>query len=141
MRFVLLLILLAVDCRAATPDQLAFRYQSADGEFELSCKHYVHDAGAHDFRVICGAGTIHERSYLAHVLIRGYVRQEKPRSALEILYWVTDRQAPDSQRFSSTSQWLEFSESADVHRIRMSQSVENDYAALIMDYFANGKRR
>jgi len=115
-------------------DQLSFRYRSADGEFELDCKHYDQGEGRQDYRVLCGPGTPNERTYIAHVVIREYRRQIQPRLAYEILYFVTDRQMPLSRAFTSNTQWLEFSDDSALHRILMGQSVENDYAFLQLEY-------
>lgn len=117
---------------ALPPEAVQFRYVSSDGDFQLDCKHYE-SAAPHGFRVVCGAGTVHQREYAVHLIVRGFRRAQVPRVSYEILYWITDRNVPIQRAFSSGTSWIRFNDASDAHSMTLTQSVENDYASLWVD--------
>lgn len=112
--------------------EITFSYASTDGEFNLKCTHYLHDPALHDFDVWCGKGTRHMRTFRVHFLSRQHERADGG-SALEVLYWVIDRDTTP-RKFSSGSTWINFRSASDLERLTFSQGVENDYANLSVEY-------
>ncbi|MCM2278876.1 MAG: hypothetical protein NDJ89_12445 [Oligoflexia bacterium] len=114
-------------------EDLSFTYRSNDGEVTLSCRHKPAQPGTHDWRVSCGEDTPLARDYFVHLLVRKYVTTaRKPEVAYEILYWVSDRNPPGAFKFTSAVSWLRFERETDLHSASFSQSVENDYASLVV---------
>ena len=115
-------------------EDVVFKYASMDGEFNLKCTHYFDQPELHDFNVWCGKGTPYFRTFRIHFLARHHNYAATGKAALEVLYWVIDRDQDPSRKFSSTSTWINFREPADIERMVFSQGVENDYAALTIEY-------
>lgn len=113
-------------------NEVTFNYSSTDGEFTLKCTHYLHEPALHDFDVWCGKGTRHMRTFRVHFLARQHERADGG-SALEVLYWVIDRDTTP-RKFSSGSTWINFRSSTDLEKMSFSQGVENDYALLSVEY-------
>ena len=113
-----------------TDADLAFQYQSNDGEISLLCTHgRIRDLP--DWEVVCGKGTPLLKKFAVHFVMNRGQRQGAPREWYEVLYWVTERQ--ERPRFSSTSITINLNEASPVHSLRLFQSVENDYASLSVD--------
>lgn len=113
---------------ASAEPTLKFQYVPHDGAEAILCKHKpVRDLP--DFDVHCEAGGI-IKDFAAHVI----VRELPAASSLEILYWVTERQAGSRPLFHSTTALLRGKGRASA--ISLSQGVENDFASLVMDWRA-----
>jgi hypothetical protein len=65
-------------------------------------------------------------------MIKQYKRTVEPKMALETVYFVTDRKTPNDPKFTSHSSWVVFKGDQDVYSVQLSQSVENDYAYLMV---------
>jgi hypothetical protein len=109
-----------------------FKYQSADGQIQLDCVHAAQANDSWDFQVVCGKGTPLQRSYFVHLMIKKYTRTVEPKMALETVYFVTDRKTPNDPKFTSHSSWVMFKGEQEVYSVQLSQSVENDYAYLMV---------
>jgi hypothetical protein len=116
-------------------DRIEFRYESNDGSFTLSCKHWIGNFSGGDFSVACGKGqgTGEIKNYSVHLRIRTV-----PKGTLtifELMYWITDRNVKTPvPAFASHSQLFTVSKVAEIHELQMSEGVENDYAQLVMRY-------
>ena len=117
-----------------TDSNLSFEYTSSDGEISMSCKHSQVRYDLPDWQVVCGKGTKLEKKFGVHFVIYRGSRSVEPKTWYEVLYWVTDRQN-SIPLFSSTSMTVNLSGNTSTHSIRLYQSVENDYASLIINYF------
>jgi hypothetical protein len=118
--------------RAEVIDHLQFHYSSSDGDFQLDCKHMPNLQLETDYDVYCGKGTPNLKQYLVHLIIRSWSTPDD--TTYEILYWVTDRGQGDKPVFSSTSQLLTLDAKANIKKLSLSQSLENDAAQLYLDY-------
>ena len=116
-----------------TDANLSFEYTSNDGEITLSCKHSQVQYDLPDWSVVCGKGTKLEKKFGVHFVVTRGNRPTEPKTWYEFLYWVTDRQKP-SPIFSSSSMTINLNGNVTTHSIRLYQSVENDYASLIINY-------
>jgi hypothetical protein len=128
MKFLLLLQLAFYPLSSAAnkDTNMRFRYQPAEAE-AVSCTHKrIRDLP--DWEIRCG-----EKQFVAHVVIREYQRQEEPRTSVEILYWVTDRNSPQP-KFHSGSNWIRLKKASSLDSLQLSQGVENDYASLELDW-------
>lgn len=114
-------------------DDVTFKYISSDGEIELKCTHYYDQPELYDWDVWCGKGTNMLRQFRVHFLVRQYEHQTEDRSALEVLYWVIDRDQNISKAFSSTTTWVQFKNKSKLETLSFSQGIENDYAYLKVD--------
>lgn len=114
-------------------DDVTFTWMSADGEITLKCAHVYDKPDAWDWDVYCGKGTNMLRIYRVHLLVRQYSKETTNKKALEILYWVTDRNQA-TPKFNSTSQWIQLRGQADLDFFNMSVGVENDYGTLDVTY-------
>lgn len=121
---------------------IRFSYETHDGSTVLECKHYprssVDGESNHDWDVLCGADGVKPRRYGVHLLVREWHRERRPRTAFEILYWVTDRNNGALSSFSSTSLRLTVDERSPMSELSMSQSLENDYASLVLSLNPGG---
>jgi hypothetical protein len=124
--------LFAVQTQAFAAPTFNFKYQSADGEIQLNCVHTAQANDSWDYQVVCGQGTPLQRSYFVHLLIRQYKRAVEPKMALETVYFVTDRKIPNDPKFTSHTSWVMFKGDQDIYSVQLSQSVENDYAYLVV---------
>jgi hypothetical protein len=124
--------LMAAQTQAFAAPTFKFKYQSADGQIQLDCIHTAQASDSWDYLVVCGKGTPLERSYFAHLLIRQFKRAVEPKMALETVYFVTDRRIKNDPKFTSQANWIMFKGDQDIHSIQLSQSVENDYAYLMV---------
>lgn len=122
-----------VGTKAIQEDDVTFKYQSADGTFELKCTHVFDEPDLSDWDVWCGKGTKWLRQFRIHFLVRQYESKSANRSAFEVLYWVIDRDQHMSKAFSSTSSWIQFKNLSNLERMSFSQGVENDYAYLTVE--------
>ena len=118
--------------RAQVIDHLQFHYSSSDGDFQLDCKHLPNSQIETDYDIYCGKGTPNLKQYLVHLIIRGLSTPQD--TTYEILYWVTDRSQGDKPVFSSNSQLLTLDAKANIKKLSLSQSLENDAAQLYLDY-------
>lgn len=116
-------------------NDLSFKYLSSDGEIILTCKHWQNTSDLNDWQIFCGKGTHLEKQYVAHVIIRKHIRNDLTES-MELLYWVTDRNS-ENTRFSSQSQTINFKKTVDISDLTLMQSIENDYAQLVLTYKNN----
>lgn len=112
---------------------LSFEYTSNDGEINLKCKHSQVKYDLPDWDVVCGKGTKLEKKFGVHFVVTRGSRPVEPKTWYEFLYWVTDRQNT-VRFFSSSSMTINLNEDVTTHSIRLYQSVENDYASLIINY-------
>lgn len=112
----------------AQPDShMRFRYVPNEGMPSVECTHKrIRDLP--DWDVRCG-----EKKFAAHVIIREFQTTEEPRTSLELLYWVTERNAP-SPIFSSHTSWIRLKKGTNIDSLVLSQSVENDYASLTLEW-------
>lgn len=124
--------LFATQTQAFAAPTFNFKYQSADGEIQLNCVHTAQASDSWDYQVVCGQGTLLQRSYFVHLLIRQYKRAVEPKMALETVYFVTDRKIPNDPKFTSHTSWVTFKGDQDIYSVQLSQSVENDYAYLMV---------
>lgn len=115
-------------------DEVAFKYSSSDGTIELNCTHVFEAPGLHDWDVVCGKGTKLLKQFRVHFLARQFQSRDGNQSALEVLYWVIDRNHPTMKAYSSTSSWLQFRNISSLDKMSFSQGIENDYAYLQMDF-------
>lgn len=113
-------------------NQLSFKYISSDGSFSLSCKHWTNQSDLNDWNVYCGKGTKWKKQFLVHLILRQHTRNDNSAS-LEILYWVTDRNAP-MPKFTGNSQSINFKSLSDISGLTLMQSIENDYSQLELSY-------
>ncbi len=105
---------------------------SNDGTISLDCVHsQIRDLP--DWQVVCGKGTPLQKKYTVHFLSKQYFRPTQPSMLLEYLYWVTDWNSINPI-YSSTSFWMRIKDKASIQGTRIFQSIENDYADLIIDY-------
>lgn len=116
-----------------TEDNVTFRYMSSDGTIDLPCTAVYDEPDLWDWDVYCGKGTKMLRQFRVHLLIRMYENRQNPRSAMEVLYWVIDRDKTP-RAFSSTSSWIQYRNLSDLEVMRFSQGVENDYATLTVEF-------
>lgn len=119
--------------QAPLEERVHFSYSTSDGEFQLSCKHWIANEGAGDFSVICGKGTPTVKEYSVHLVVREHPRATK--TSFEILYWVTDRNTKASvPDFKSHSQIINVAGSTKLQSFSMSQGLENDASFLQLEY-------
>ncbi|MFM6930026.1 MAG: hypothetical protein ACKOX6_16260 [Bdellovibrio sp.] len=123
----------SIGTKEVKEDDVTFRWTSSDGEIQLKCAHVYDKPDAWDWDVYCGKGTNMLRIYRVHFLVRQYAKETTNKKALEILYWVTDRNQP-TPKFSSTSQWIQLHGQADLDFFNLSVGVENDYGTLDLTY-------
>lgn len=128
----ILTVLFATQTQAFAAPTFNFQYQSADGQIQLDCTQTAQASDSWDYQVVCGKGTPLERSYFVHLLIRQYKRAVEPKMALETVYFVTDRRIPNDPKFTSHTSWVTFKDDQAVYSVQLSQSVENDYAYLMV---------
>ena len=112
--------------------QLTFQYISNDGSVSMDCVHsQIRDLP--DWDVVCGKGTNLQKRYTVHFITKQYNKAVQPITSFEYLYWVTQWESV-APVYSSTSFWIRLKEKTSLQSIRMYQSVENDYADLVVDY-------
>lgn len=115
-------------------EDVKFLYSSSDGTIELKCTHVFDKPELHDWDVWCGKGTNLLKQFRVHFLARQYKSRSGQQSALEVLYWVIDRNQPLARAFSSTSSWIQYKNLSNLETLSFSQGVENDYAFLKLDF-------
>ena len=87
-----------------------------------------------DWKVICKT-PYETKEFVAHVIVRESQRKEEPQTFLEILYWVTERRPKQAPLFHSGTSMIRLKKGSSIESMRLSQSVENDYASLVMDWW------
>jgi hypothetical protein len=133
-------VFLGMQSQANAAPVFHFDYDSVDGEIHLGCEQTPLANDSWDWRVVCGKGTPIERNFGVHLMVRKHTRAVEPKMAIEILYYVTDRQVPNSPRFTSQANWLNFKDETDFQSVKLSQSVENDYAYLTVTLGQSSQR-
>lgn len=123
-----------IGTKAIQEDDVKFTYMSNDGEIRLSCAHVYDRPDAWDWDVWCGKGTNMLRIFRVHFLAQQFYSSKADKSAIEILYWVTDRDQVPTKMFSSTTTWLQFKGKVLPEKLEFSQGVENDYAYLTLEF-------
>ncbi|HEX7672726.1 MAG TPA: hypothetical protein VF412_01075 [Bdellovibrio sp.] len=121
-------------------DDVTFNYMSNDGTIDLKCAHVYDKPDAWDWDVWCGKGTNMLRMFRVHFLLRQYVSKTANKTAYEVLYWVTDRDADTTKMFSSATNWLQFNGMTTPDMLSFSQSVENDYASLTLQFHPSSSK-
>ena len=122
-------IAMALLTKFSHADIVKFRYVPAEMP-ATECTHKrIRDLP--DWTVRCG-----EKTFTAHVIVRIHKRDFEPKTALEILYWVTE---PSQRRgkpatFHSSSFWIRLKGEASSHSMVLAQGIENDYASLDMEW-------
>lgn len=110
---------------------MSFSYEPSESE-PSSCTHeQIRDLP--DWQVICFTPS-GKKEFVAHVVVKESQRDEEPKTTLEILYWVTQRRENTSPLFHSGTSMMRLNKSSSIESMRLSQSVENDYASLVMDW-------
>lgn len=115
-------------------DDVVFSYTSIDGSVQLKCVHVFDNPETHDWDVVCGKGTKLVRQFRVHLLIREFANLNTRHSAIEVLYWIIDRDQPITKTFASTSSWIHFKNISELEKISFRQGVENDYASLNLEF-------
>jgi hypothetical protein len=105
--------------------QLSFQYipNNGEGPAPMTCIHErIRDLP--DWKVKCGT-----KEFAVHLLIQEHHRNAEPRTGLEILYLVTDRNFRNPL-FSTGTSWVNLKNTSILHSLVLTQSIENDYASL-----------
>ena len=100
----------------------------------VACKHErIRDLP--DWKVTC-KDRYFDKEFVAHVVIRRYFRNgETKQTKFEVLYWVTNRRQPKKKNeYTGTTLDFIFDGHVSGQKIRIGQSVDNDYAHLNMLY-------
>jgi hypothetical protein len=122
-----------------TPEMLRFRYQAFDGSVVLQCHHEIQNELSQDWKVQCQnpEGTM-KRSYVVHLWLTAYSRQQAPRLSYELLYWISDHSHPAKIQSSGSTIWFHLNDPSALHSLQASESVENDTAGLYLDLKTSG---
>jgi hypothetical protein len=110
------------------PAEFRFRYVPAE-DVSVACTHkQIRDLP--DWEVFCG-----DKKFVAHVVVREAQREKQ--STMEFLYWVTQRHLGRAPAFHSTTARMLFDGQAVPRRLVFEQGVENDAAALQLEWLHN----
>lgn len=113
--------------------KLTFDYSPYEGEGQLACTHKPVEENPYMFNVDCGEG---RRTFTATLAMTRMLRDEEPRTYLEIIYSLIDDGTPEhpGPSFSSQMTLVFLDEKASVRRVFMSQGVENGQSRLAVEF-------
>lgn len=110
-------------------EKLSFTYQpNEDKEYE--CIHEVENRLTNSWVISCPYYQS-VKIFSVHLVVKKIERQIKPKTKLEILYWVTNRENNSKlPEFTGSTVWIDLAEQNWTEAIRLSQHVDNGLASL-----------
>ena len=108
------------------PENIRFVYGSAEEGPLLSCQHAFFNELGQDWAVKCADEMGRSRKYDVHLWVTAYERDHVPHVSYEVLYWVTDKSAPATNAYSSSTLWFHLKDKSEMHMMELKQYLEND---------------
>jgi hypothetical protein len=111
-------------------DRLSFSYDSQDGEIVMPCRH-TFLPHSQDWALECASADRPNdiKKFTVHLVIKIFHRNQSPKMAYQILYWVIDQQirSVEPGKYLGTTMWMNFDEPSQLTSLQMGQDVQNIY--------------
>jgi hypothetical protein len=112
-------------------DRLSFSYDSQDGEIVMPCRHSFLPH-SQDWALECASADRPNdiKKFTVHLVIKIYHRNQSPKMAYQILYWVIDQQVRSVEpgKYLGTTMWMNFDEPSQLTSLQMGQDVQNIFS-------------